>query len=209
MLQPIVSVMALLPLAAPARVAEPPVHFRTDVVAVLSRAGCSQGACHGSPQGKNGFRLSLRGYDPDLDYATIVRDQGGRRIDRVNPEASLILLKGTGRTRHQGGARFAPTDPACRVVARWIAEGCRDGGPAGLTRLEVVPPPAAAGQVAARAHFADGTNRNVTALAVFSSSDPEVAPVTPDGKVSFTRTGEAAVPVPSPPQNTSRPRTPP
>jgi len=187
--------LALLAVAAlPALVrADDPVSFRRDVVAALSRAGCSQGACHGSPQGKNGFRLSLRGYDPDLDYATLVREQGGRRVDGVHPESSLILLKGTGRVRHQGGARFGPNDAAYRVIARWIAEGCRDGGPAGLTRLEVIAPPGAAGRVTARAHFADGTARDVTALAVFSSSDPEVAPVTPDGTVKFTRTGEAAV----------------
>src|SRR5437588_6142776 len=78
------------------------VDFRTDVVAALSRAGCNQGACHGSPQGKNGFRLSLRGYDPDLDLHTLTRELGGRRVDRLVPDDSLLLLKGSGRVRHQG-----------------------------------------------------------------------------------------------------------
>src|SRR3954449_12944071 len=73
-----------------------PVDFRTDVIAALSRAGCNQGACHGSPMGKNGFRLSLRGYDADVDLFTLTRAEGGRRVDRQQPENSLFLLKGTG-----------------------------------------------------------------------------------------------------------------
>src|SRR5947209_20600254 len=99
--------------AAPVRAEEPrPVDFRTDVIAALSRAGCNQGACHGSPQGKNGFRLSLRGFDPDLDLFTLTRAEMGRRVDRQRPENSLFLLKGTGRVAHQGGVRFQPSDPA-------------------------------------------------------------------------------------------------
>src|SRR3954463_2471745 len=86
-----------------ARAAEAPVDFRTDVIAALSRAGCNSGTCHGSPQGKNGFRLSLRGYDPDLDFFTLTRAESGRRVDQHRPANSLILLKGTGRVPHQGG----------------------------------------------------------------------------------------------------------
>src|SRR5438094_10587939 len=94
----------------PARAAEPPpVDFRTDVIAALSRAGCNSGACHGAPQGKNGFRLSLRGFDPSLDLYTLTRAEMGRRVDRLRPENSLFLLKGTGRTAHQGGVRLRPT----------------------------------------------------------------------------------------------------
>src|SRR5579863_3141463 len=83
---------------------ERPVSFRTDVIAALSRAGCNSGGCHGSPQGKNGFRLSLRGGDPDLDFATLVKEVGGRRVNRQMPEDSLFLLKGSGRVSHLGGA---------------------------------------------------------------------------------------------------------
>src|SRR2546421_3775447 len=93
--------------AAPASAAEPtPVEFRRDVVAALSRAGCNSGACHGSPQGKNGFRLSLRGADPDLDFATLTKEQGGRRVNRLAPDDSLVLLKGSGRVSHGGGRVF-------------------------------------------------------------------------------------------------------
>ena len=92
----------------------PPIDFRTDVIAALSRAGCNSGACHGSPQGKNGFRLSLRGFDADLDLFTLTRAEMGRRVDRLRPENSLFLLKGTGRLPHQGGVRLRIGDPAYR-----------------------------------------------------------------------------------------------
>lgn len=187
--------LLLLLLVAPTLRAADPVAFRTDVVAALSRAGCSQGACHGSPQGKNGFRLSLRGYDPDVDYATIAREQGGRRVDRVDPDRSLILLKGSGRVPHAGGARFGQTDPPYQIIRTWVADGCKDSPPSGLTRLEVTVRDASgpARQLAARAHFKDGTSRDVTALAVFTSSDPEAAPVSAGGLVRFKTTAEASV----------------
>src|SRR3954470_10688285 len=115
----IVSVLALLPLAAP-RVDDSPVLFRTDVVAVLSRVGCNSGACHGSPQGKNGFHLSLRGGDADYDYGVLTRDPGGRRTATAAPDSSLILLKGSGRVAHQGGTLFGRSDPAYQAIARWV-----------------------------------------------------------------------------------------
>src|ERR1041385_6714813 len=118
----IVSVGAVLS----ARAAEPrPVDFRTDVIAALSRAGCNQGSCHGSPQGKNGFRLSLRGYDPDLDMRTLTREAGGRRVNLLAPEDSLVLLKGSGRVRHGGSVAFHRGDVAYRTVRQWIDEGCK------------------------------------------------------------------------------------
>src|SRR5580704_11648891 len=113
--------------AADARADEPrPVDFRTDVIAALSRAGCNSGNCHGSPQGKNGFRLSLRGYDPTLDFMTLTRQDGGRRTNKVSPEDSLVLLKALGRVPHQGGVRFRADDPAYLTLLTWVREGCRD-----------------------------------------------------------------------------------
>src|SRR5258707_13356067 len=103
---------------APCIRAEDPVSFRTDVIAAISRAGCNSGACHGSPQGKNGFRLSLRGYDADLDFFSLTRAESGRRVDRHRPERSLMLLKGTGRVAHQGGVRLRMGDPAYLVLKR-------------------------------------------------------------------------------------------
>src|SRR5258708_7678574 len=151
--------LSALLFAAPARPQPPAVGFRTGVVSALRRAGCNRGACHGSPQGKNGFRLSLRGHDPDLDLLTLARGEMGRRIDPLRPENSLFLLKGTGRVPHQGGVVLRHDDPAYRVLLRWVAEGCRDAGPSPLARLEVTPDrlrlPGAnpAVQLTARAHF--------------------------------------------------------
>ncbi len=182
-----------------ARAAEVPVDFRTDVVAALSRAGCNSGACHGSPQGKNGFRLSLRGYDADLDFFSLTRAESGRRVDRLRPERSLMLLKGTGRVAHQGGVRLRMGDPAYLILKRWVAEGCRDAGPTPLVRLEVSPErrrlsaDGPSQQLTARAHFKGGEVRDVTALAVFSINDAEGASVTPGGLVKFRQTAEASV----------------
>src|SRR3954453_630440 len=170
--------LGLLPaLAAPAaRAAEAaPVDFRTDVVAALSRVGCNSGACHGSPQGKNGFRLSLRGQDPDLDYATLTKEIGGRRVNRHSPDDSLVLLKGSGRVSHGGGQLFGRDSAAYRTIARWVAEGARDDKPSALVKIEVTPgakrldPANPSVQLVAKAHFADGTTRDVTALTVFTT----------------------------------------
>ena len=206
MLRSGVPAVVLIVALSPALRAEPgapparPVDFRTDVIAALSHAGCNAGVCHGSPQGKNGFRLSLRGFDPDVDYQTLVRDGAGRRTDRAAPDDSLILLKGGGRMPHLGGVRFRQGDPVHRVLRAWIAEGCRDSAAAPeLVRLEVTPDryrladDAPRQQLAARAHFSTGEVRDVNDLAVFTSSDPAAATVTPTGLVEFQRTAEVAI----------------
>lgn len=175
------------------------VDFRTDVIAALSRGGCNQGACHGSPQGKNGFRLSLRGFDPDVDFQTLVRGEFGRRIDRQQPANSLFLLKATGNVPHQGGVRFKGDEPAYAVLKRWVAEGCKDGPPSMLEKLEVIPESlrlvsdAPTKQLAVRAHFKNGEVRDVTNLAVFSVNTAGAATVSQYGLVEFQRTGEASI----------------
>ena len=115
-------ILAALP-ATPAQAA--PVSFRNDVMAVLSRAGCNQGACHGNQNGKNGFKLSLRGQDPDFDFEALTRDTLGRRTDRLHPEDSLILAKATSTVPHEGGKRFDRDSLEYRLLVRWIAEGLR------------------------------------------------------------------------------------
>lgn len=180
---------------------EPPsVEFRTDVIAALSRAGCNQGACHGSPQGKNGFRLSLRGYDPDLDMQTLVREAPGRRTNTQDPESALILQKGSGRVPHQGGVRFKTSDLAYQTLRDWMAGGCADAKPGRqLVALEVLPSSRRLHtnhpqqQVTARARFADGSVEDVSRLAVFSTrNDPDYA-VSAEGLVSFETTAEATI----------------
>ena len=119
-----------------------PIRFADEVLPALTKAGCNQGACHGTPTGKNGFRLSLRGYNPNLDFLTLARENGTRRTNPVEPEASLILLKGTGRSPHEGGKRMGTDSLSYRVLRDWVAGGMRPD-PADtptLVGLIVTPP---------------------------------------------------------------------
>ena len=174
------------------------VHFDTDIAAALSRSGCNSGACHGAPQGKNGFRLSLRGFDPTLDFTTLARETLSRRTNSMSPDESLVLKKPLGLVPHQGGVRFKTTDTAYQVLRRWIAEGCRPSDTVRkLKRLEVLPARRrlVAGspeqQLIAIAHFEDGTSRDVTDLAVFTANDETNGTISPDGLAKFTGTAEA------------------
>src|SRR6185295_10717174 len=54
--------------------------FDTEVMAVLSKAGCNLGTCHGNANGKGGFKLSLRGDDPAADYLALLRQVDQRRV---------------------------------------------------------------------------------------------------------------------------------
>src|SRR5436853_1518099 len=122
---------ALLTLAAgPARAADVQlpggqalarVDFERHVMGLLGRTGCNSGSCHGSFQGKGGFRLSLFGYDPERDYFALTREAHGRRIDPVDPDHSLLLLKATAQIEHGGGRRFAKDPWQYRASRDWIA----------------------------------------------------------------------------------------
>src|SRR5882762_3920943 len=105
--------------------AVPKVSFRNDVMAVLAKAGCSAGTCHGNKYGKGGFKISLRGQDPDLDYLALTRDQFGRRINPLDPDQSLMLLKPTTQIAHEGGLRFKQGSEEYEVLRRWIADGLK------------------------------------------------------------------------------------
>jgi Protein of unknown function (DUF1553)/Protein of unknown function (DUF1549) len=177
------------------------VSFRQEVIAGLNVGGCNAGACHGTPSGKNGFRLSLRGFDPAQDYLQLTRDVWARRTDKHDPYASLMLQKALGRTSHEGGPRFGWDTVAAQAIAGWVAQGMPDDPkdqPA-VKHVEVLPgarvlkAPARWQQLAVLAHLADGSTRDVTRLTVFSSSDPAVADVTPNGLVEFKQPGEVAI----------------
>ena len=181
--------------------AENKVSFNYGTLAVLSKQGCNSGACHGSPSGKGGFRLSLRAYDSALDIETLVREAYNRRTNLYEPEASLLLRKPLMEIAHGGGRRLKKTDPGYAVLRDWIAQGCQvdPAGSAECTKLEIYPRerilmrPAHTQQVMALAHFSDGSIRDVTSLAVFSSSDEAVATVDPNGMVTGLDRGEAAI----------------
>jgi hypothetical protein len=177
-----------------------PVSFRREFIAALNVAGCNQGACHGSPNGRGGFRLSLRGYNPAADCQELTRDVLGRRTNRLEPEASLIYLKGLGRVPHEGGQRFGVASVPAQVMRTWLKQGLPDdaAAPPALVKLEIAPgprvrvAPARWQQLAALAHFADGSVRDVTRLTVFSSSDGS-ARVDANGLVEFGQAGESAI----------------
>jgi hypothetical protein len=190
--------LALVPLAPAAR-AEP-VSFRNEVMAVLSRAGCNSGPCHGNLNGKGGFKLSLRGQGPDFDLAALTRDALGRRVDRLRPADSLILAKPTMAVAHEGGQRFGRHSPEYALLRRWIAEGARPDPPGTrvLKKLEVTPrqqvllDPADRAPLKALATFSDGRTVDVTGLAVFEPSNL-VARVGADGVARRLAMGETAI----------------
>lgn len=172
--------------------------FRRDVMAAISKAGCNLGGCHGNANGKGGFKLSLRGQDPDLDWAAMTRDQGGRRVNFIEPEKSLLLLKATAAIGHEGGQRFSADSPEAALFAAWLRSGAPDSQAARLTRLEVTPServlvePESSAQLHATAVFADGSRRDVTRLAVFEPSNLNVK-VSADGNVTREKSGESTV----------------
>jgi hypothetical protein len=177
-----------------------PVSFRNDVMAVLSRAGCNQGACHGNMNGKNGFKLSLRGDDPAWDFLALTRDMQGRRTNPQWPAESLALLKATAAIPHEGGRRFGPESLEYQLLARWIAAGMPADSPSTpvARRLEVTPTrqvlidPADRLRLQVRAVFSDGSQRDVTRLAVYEPSDTGVK-VSPEGDVVRQQIGETTI----------------
>ena len=178
-----------------------PVSFRHDVEPILTRAGCNAGACHGTPSGKNGFRLSLRGYDPALDILTLTREVHSRRLDLLEPSASLLLRKAAAQVPHEGGQRLTLGGEQYNLIHRWIAEGAHDDSrdAADIEQLEVIPPqgildePARRQQLRIVARFHGGARRDVTHLTRFSVDDETTATVSSDGLVEKRRAGEAAV----------------
>ncbi|QDU19294.1 DUF1549 and DUF1553 domain-containing protein [Urbifossiella limnaea] len=190
-----------VPVAVAAMDQPSPVSFRNHVIAAMNVGGCNMGACHGTPSGKNGFKLSLRGFDPAADYLMLTREQFGRRTDKHSPAQSLLLLKGVGAVPHEGGQRFGMASVPGEMVLAWIAEGLKDDAPTvpGVKKVEVagggrvLKTPARWQQLAVVATFADNKSRDVTRLTNFSSSDPSVADVTPSGLVEFKRPGEVAI----------------
>lgn len=179
----------------------PAIRFVRDVMPVLSKLGCNAGTCHGAAQGKNGFRLSLRGYDPDWDYHSLVEDISGRRFNRAAPEMSLMLMKPTGQVPHEGKQVLEENSLHYAILERWIGEGLANESMAEgrTTKIELlpadaeIPMPGMSQQFLVIAHYADGTTRDVTREADFSSSMTDVATVTQGGLVTAARRGEAAV----------------
>ncbi len=166
-----------------------PVSFRNDVMAVLSKAGCSAGTCHGNKNGKGGFKLSLRGQDPGVDYASLTRDLFSRRVTPLEPEQSLVLLKPTTQIAHEGGLRFKPDSQEYAILRRWIADGMPDDSASAptLTKLDVHIATAAAdssqaGKVQAKRRLRSAPLEGLEAAAVWP---PELVVVEPQQSVQL------------------------
>jgi hypothetical protein len=176
------------------------VSFVRDVMPILSRMGCNAGTCHGAEKGRNGFKLSLRGYDPVLDHRALTDDLEGRRFDRAVPDRSLMLLKATGEVPHVGGVLFNPGEPHYELIKSWISQGVNldlksprvasiDISP----RASVIPLPMMKQQATVIATYSDGSTRDVTAEAFIESSNTEVATADRQGILTAVRRGEATI----------------
>ncbi|MBI3861828.1 MAG: DUF1553 domain-containing protein [Planctomycetia bacterium] len=180
-----------------------PVSFVREIQPSMSKVGCNAGTCHGAQEGKNGFKLTLRGYDPETDYFALVDDLSGRRFNRSLPSQSLMLLKPTQGVPHVGGFLFDEDSRYYKLIHSWIGDGCQYDNQSRVTRLEVFPTSPVMDlegrklQQVVIAHYPDGTSRDVTRDAVFSSSNFNVATVTntieSSGVVESLRRGETAI----------------
>ena len=176
------------------------VSFVRDVMPAMSKMGCNAGTCHGAASGKNGFQLSLRGYDPLFDHRALTDDIAGRRFNRSAPDRSLMLLKATGEVPHVGGVLTRPGEPYYRILHDWIAQGVGlDRDAPRVRKIEIfpkdpiVPVIGMKQQMAVLAEYTDGSVRDVTAEAFVESSNTEVAKVDKAGLAETVRRGEATM----------------
>src|SRR5690606_7205325 len=180
---------------------DPPISFKLDVMPVFMKAGCNSGSCHGAARGKDGFRLSLFGFDPDGDYQRITREVAGRRINRAIPAESLLIEKAVGKVPHTGGTRFSEDSEYCATLIRWLESGAPNdpGEVPEVVSVEIYPQRAvldgkdATQQLTVRAKYADGTDRDVTSLAYFMSNNDNSAAVSQEGLVTADNRGEAFI----------------
>lgn len=177
-----------------------PPSFRNDIIPILTRAGCNSGACHGALAGKGGLKLSLRGYDPETDHFVLTRQAAARRVDRSQPEKSLMHLKATRQMPHGGGTRITVGSPQHRVLLDWLSGGAGGVSPseASVAKIEVLPKsamlkPKDALRIIVLAHYSDGRVVDVSRLAKFVSSEAQVADVDEDGVIKVGGHGEAAI----------------
>jgi hypothetical protein len=197
-----------LALGLPARAAEAEsttsrkttVDFERHIMGIFGKAGCNSGSCHGSFQGRGGFRLSLFGYDAEKDYQALTREAMGRRVDVTDPESSLILQKATGAVKHGGERRFSRDSWQYDVLRRWIAEGAQwSKGSGDVTSIVITPPEQAfkkAGETSSLkvvARYADKSEEDITRLCDYRTNDDAVAEVNAQGQVKGLRAGDTAI----------------
>lgn len=174
--------------------------FVNDVVPVLTRLGCNSGACHGKLAGQNGFKLSLRGYAPELDHVAITRDARGRRLAKSRPRESLLLTKPLMRVPHKGGRRLDAGSAEYKTLLAWVAAGAPGpvAGEAVSARIRIEPAsrtyrPDQTQTLRVVSYDSKGQRRDVTKLALFKSNEEGLASVDENGLVTARRPGATAV----------------
>jgi hypothetical protein len=181
--------------------ADRPISFKLDVMPVFMKSGCNQGSCHGAARGKDGFRLSLFGFDPDGDHYRLTHEINGRRVNLALPRESLLMEKPTGHVPHTGGTRFIEQSELYQTLLRWLEAGSPQDPPGLPTPvgLELLPKNAVLDgkgtkhQMVVRARYSDGSDRDVTSLALFLSNNDTSATISPEGVVTAGERGEAFV----------------
>ena len=180
---------------------ERPVSFKNDVMPVFMRTSCNTGSCHGAARGKDGFRLSLFGYDPDGDHHRITREMATRRTNLGSPHESLMVAKGAGKVPHTGGERFKEGSEEYNTMIRWLEAGTPND-PADVIKpvsMEILPKQAvlegegATQRMTVRATYSDGSKRDVTSLCLFLSNNETSAKIDLNGNVTAGQRGEAFV----------------
>ncbi len=192
----------LVPVKVAQATVQPPLSFRLDVMPIFMRAGCNTGSCHGAARGKDGFRISLFGFDPAGDHYRLTREMVGRRINLAVPSESTLLEKTIGAVPHTGGKRFEASSELYQTLYRWIEAGAPNDDvsklpkPVGVDlfpRAAVLDGKGSTQQMTLRARYSDGSDRDVTSLAVFLSNNDGSAAVNADGLVTGGERGEAFV----------------
>lgn len=178
-----------------------PINFANQIEPILTKLSCNSGGCHGKIQGQNGFRLSLLGFDPELDYMTLLKESRGRRLMPSAPDQSLLLAKATGKVPHGGGKKLEPDSEEYKVLRRWIATGMPYGQETDPTieKISVHPESRVIDkqgrqQLVVVAHYSDGSSEDVTRRTQFESNETEIASVDGAGLVrTLSMTGQAAI----------------
>ena len=191
-----------LPVKVAQAAVQPPISFRLDVMPIFMKAGCNTGSCHGAARGKDGFRISLFGFDPEGDHFRITREMSGRRVNLAVPADSTLVEKSTGAVQHTGGKRFEPGGEMFQTLVKWIESGVPNDDVTKLPKVVgvdlypkqgVLDGKGSTQQMTARARYSDGSDRDVTRLCVFLSNNDTSAAISPEGLVTAGERGEAFV----------------
>ena len=178
-----------------------PINFPNQIVPIFTKLGCNSGGCHGKASGQNGFKISLLGFEPEVDFNALVKEARGRRLFPAAPDSSLLLLKAAGGVAHGGGKRMEVGSDEYRLIRRWVAAGMPYGEKSDpvVTSISVFPAHRIMTrnnhqQFAVYAHYSDNAVEDITRRAQYESNDQEIAVVDADGLVrTLGMSGEAAV----------------